>query len=242
MLARSINHRWNPDPAEINRGLPPAPMGPEFSLQAWWISRVNNISNYSLRLGKCIPGSHSFPAFTVPHIFKGALGLLGLRGCQGSGWWMVLRSLFLHTLQHIQGFIIPLEPRLSFVINDRAVAEVIARFTSPCPVQEQSTKCFLFSFTQGVSNKLGTYFCCLRQWRENISLFVFAQIALIASWKVHFIKGKTHLKVELVSSSLREIEIAVFVPLINFPGRCVRCSVFAHALSNLDLNSYRMSI
>lgn len=64
MLARPINHCWNPDLAEINRGLPPAPMGPEFSLQAWWISRVNNISNYSLRLGKCIPCCHSFPAFT----------------------------------------------------------------------------------------------------------------------------------------------------------------------------------
>lgn len=190
MLARAINHRRNPDLAEINRGLPPAPMGPEFSLQAWWISRVNNISNYSLRLGKCIPCSHSFPAFTVAHFFKGALGLLSLMGCQGWGWWMVLRSLFLRTLQHIQSFIVPLEPQPNFVRNDRAVAEVIARFISLCPVQEQSTKCFLFSFTQGVSNKLGTYFCFFRQWRENISLFVFAQITLIASWKVHFIKGK----------------------------------------------------
>lgn len=137
MLARPINHCWNPDLAEINRGLPPAPMGPEFSLQAWWISRVNNISNYSLRLGKCIPGCRSFAA---SHL-QGGTWAAQWRRCQGWGWWMVLRSLFLQTLQHIPSFIIPLEPQPGSVRNDTAVAEVIAHFTSPCPLQEQSTKC-----------------------------------------------------------------------------------------------------
>lgn len=81
----------------------------------------------------------------------------------------------------------------SFVISDIAVAEVITHFTSMCQMQKQSTKCFVFSFNKEV-NKVLIYVALDNEGKILCSLFLPRSFALIASWKVHYMKGK-HMKV-----------------------------------------------